>query len=159
MNERAQAPRFQAYFQRVQGQSVLTWPRERWDEIIECSQEPVFIDITNTPMNQVAKTAPIIACTAEKTLVSEGSISIIRFDEADEPTPYNTDRYKVLRGESIQRRPDFKDMVLACGTTANANINNYFRQNVFLIKEDPGQDHWLSFAELPGYIKAKIQID
>jgi len=110
-------------------------------------------------MNQVAKTAPIIACTAEKTLVSEGSISIIRFDEADEPTPYNTDRYKVLRGESIQRRPDFKDMVLACGTTANANINNYFRQNVFLIKEDPGQDHWLSFAELPGYIKAKIQID
>jgi len=159
MSDYAEAPRFEAYFQRVEGCTVLTWRAEHWDEVVEHSNEPVLIDVTSTPMVEIAQDAPIIACTAERTAQSEGRISIYRYDEGDNPTPYNVDHYRVLRGETIQSRSDFIEMVLACGTAADSNIRDYFSQNVFLIKEEHGPDHWLPYSDLPSSIRTKIQIE
>ena len=157
MSDCAKAPRFQAYFQRIEGRSVLTWPREYWDEIQP--QQIVLMDITSTPMSRVASDASVIACTAEKSSLSEGHIAIYRYDPADGSTPYNKDKYQVLRGETIRNRSDFPQMVLACGTAVDSNLNNYFDQNVFLIKENPGSDHWLSPSELPCAVRAVIQAE
>lgn len=158
MSDRAKAPRFQAYFQHVENRTILTWPREHWDEILAQPEQTVLVDITTTPMSRVASDAAVIACEAIKSTSSKGHISIWRYDPADGSTPYNKDNYQVLQGQTIQNRPDFMEMVLACNTTDNSNLRNYLNQHSFLIKDnsDP-TDHWFSESELPASVRTVIQ--
>ena len=64
MSNNPNAPRFQAYLKKVEGKSVFTWPRDKWDSI-EYNKE-TLIDVTSTPMSNIAQDASVIACIAIK---------------------------------------------------------------------------------------------
>ena len=157
MSERAQAPRFHAGLKQVEGRSILTWARNEWDAIDEQSEETVQVNVTETPMARSADDACVIACTAEKYGPSDRRVVIYRDDPRDGTTPVNKDVYRVWRGDTLRKREDFMTIVLACNTSVNSNLNTYLDENVFLVKEEPGTDHWLS--ELPNSVKMIIQND
>jgi hypothetical protein len=112
------------------------------------------MDVTETPMSGIAADAPVLACVAEKYASPDGRISIYRHDEADGSTPINKDSYMVWRGETLRNIPNLPDIALACGTCADANLYQFLDENVFVVKEEPGEDHWLS--ELPESVQVLI---
>ena len=158
MSNRAQAPRFRVYAKKHFGdRSVFTWSREEWDAIVAEPQQAVLVDVTQTPLSGIAADACFIACEAERFSSSDGHIYIYRYDPADEPTPYNKDGYQVWRGESLWNHPKIEEMAAACLTTADANLHQYLEENVFIVKEEPSNDHWLSLSELPQSVRVIIR--
>jgi hypothetical protein len=151
-----QAPRFQFYVTKrlFEGRSVLTWARDQWDKISGQEKQQVLIDVTATPMSGVAADAPVLACVAEQYVSADGQISIYRYDAADGSTPFNKDSYKVWRGERLKNIPNLDELAIACGTCADANLYKFLGEKVFIVKEEPGDDHWLS--KLPESVKVLI---
>ena len=152
----AQAPRFEFYVTKrhFKGRSVFTWPKDQWDSISGQEKQLVLMDVTATPMSGVAADAPVLACVAEKYASHDGQISIYRYDSADGSTPINKDSYKVWRGETLKNITNLDELAIACGTCADTNLYQFLDQKVFLVKEEPGDDHWLS--KLPESVQVLI---
>ena len=148
----ADAPRFRAYFERVEGHTVLTMPRHDWDRLEVDSTSPVFIDVSDTPMQAIAHTGSLVACTAHRTTSGHPTIEIYRYDAKDASTPINKDAYSVL--EDIPERDDFQSIIIAASTQDDSNLRQYLSENVFLVKCQPRDDHWLE--DLPGEVRALI---
>jgi len=152
----AQAPRFEFYATKkhFEGRSVFTWPSNQWDNLSGQNEQPVLMDVTETPMSGVAADAPVLACVAENYASPDSHISIYRYDAADGSTPINKDSYKVWRGETLKNIPNLNEIAIACGTCADANLFQFLDENVFIVREEPGDDHWLS--ELPESVEVLI---
>lgn len=152
----AQAPRFQFYITKrhFNGRSVFTWPRDQWDSISCQEMQQVRIDVTATPMSGVAAAASVLACVAERYLSGDGQISIYRYDADDGSTPFNRDSYKVVQGDTLKNFPNLHELARACGTCADANLYKFLGEKVFIVKEEPGEDHWLS--KLPESVQVLI---
>ena len=152
----AQAPRFEFYVTKkhFEGRPVFTWPKAQWESIIGQGEQLALIDVTATPMRGVASDAPILACVAEQYALPDAQISIYRYDAADNSTPVNKDSYKVLRGETLKSMSNLGELAVACGTCADANMYKFLDENVFLVKEEPGDDHWT--AKLPDSVQVLI---
>lgn len=152
----AQAPRFHLYITKrhFEGRSVLTWPRDQWENIAGQEGELVLMDVNATPMSGVAADATVLACVAERYVPPDGQVSIYRYDTADGSTPVNKDVYKVWRGETLRNIPNLVELATACGTCADANLHQFLGENNFLVKEEPGNDHRL--ANLPESVQVKI---
>jgi len=114
----------------------------------------VPMDVNATPMSGVAADATVLACVAEKHVPPDGQVSIYRYDTADGSTPVNKDVYKVVRGETLRSIPNLVELANACGTCADANLHQFLGENDFLVKEDPGDDHWLT--KLPESVQVRI---
>jgi len=112
------------------------------------------MDVTETPMSGVAADAPVLACVAENYASPDGHISIYRYDAADGSMPINKDSYKVWRGDTLKNIPNLAEIAVACATCADANLYQFLEENVFIVKEEPGDDHWLS--ELPESVQVLI---
>jgi len=116
--------------------------------------ERVPIEISTTPMARLLTAADIAAAVAERKSEYEATIAIYRRDPKDaaHAAPINVDRYLVW-----ERMPDHRDlfaMVNAASTSDNANLRGFLADHVFLVKEVPGDDHWL--PEVPIEIRAVI---
>lgn len=91
----ADAPRFRAYWERLEGRSVFTMARSDWSQLGAHMNEPVKIDVAKTPMARIAGQALVVQTVAEQRSEATAQISIIRYDPADHPTPFNKDNYTV----------------------------------------------------------------
>lgn len=137
----AHAPRFFAYLKRVEGRSVLTMERRVWDRFKVQEGEPVQIDLQMTPLRGVESDASVVAATARQFSSISSEIEIVRYDQADAPTPYNVDRYTVYKDMPSHER--FDEIVTGGSTSDNANLREYLAEHVFVVKQDPGPDHWM----------------
>ncbi len=138
-----EAPRFECFLQQVEGKSVFTMSRAHWENLLRHEGDPVLIDVRQTPLGNVARQA--LVAMAEKEPIAR--IVIYRYDEKDAPTPYNVDRYSVF--EDVEARWDLPYIVNAASTCDNENLRRYLQQNVFIVKEGPGDDHWLGSLPEP----------
>ena len=114
-----------------------TWTRFRIQE-----GNPVQIDLELTPLRGVARDASVIAATARRSSSASCEIEIVRYDAADEPTPYNIDRYTVY--EQMPSHQSFNAIIEGGSTADNANLRSYLLENVFIVKQHPGPDHWMA---------------
>src|SRR5262245_58873192 len=113
----ADAPRFRAYWENIEGRSVLTMARSDWSSMATVFGKPVQIDVARTPMAQVARDAPVIAAVAEQFSTATGQVSIFRLDAQDAPTPINLDKYTVWTDLRAHRR--LSDMISRASTSDN----------------------------------------
>ncbi len=141
MTMTADAPRFQAYWRHLEGHSVLTMPRSDWDKLRVEQHQPVRIDIAKTPLVNIARDAMVVTALAEQKSDTIAEITIFRYDEQDAPMSINVDRYKVWL--DVSSKESLADMISAASTELNQNFLDFVAQYVFLVKEDPGSDHWL----------------
>jgi len=160
MTNEPKAPRFHAYFTRVRGLPVIELTRDQWEVLISEPDTLVPFDISESPLSNVA--ACVTACAAERFSntrqgFGDGFVHVYRYDTADGSTPINTDKYQAWTGESVQRWDNFLDMVEACVTSANANLEEDLNNTVFLIKQKADNDHHL--PEVPSKVKLIYRAD
>jgi hypothetical protein len=125
--------------------------RSEWDRLSQDTVGPVPIDINQTPLGGVSSNASVIASIAYQPPDSSvAEVTIYRHDSADGPTPVNVDRYSVLK--DVASDPRLPTLISAASTQDNANLRRYLQDNVFLVKRNPGKDHWLT--ELPTTVAA-----
>ena len=152
----AQAHRFEFYLTKkyFEGRPVFTWPKDQWRSVAGQGKQLALMDVTATPVGRVASDAPILACVAERCASPDAQMTIYRYDAVDGSTPVNKDSYKIWTGETLKNIPSLPELAFACGTCANANMYQFLDQNVFLVKEEPGDDHWL--PKLPDSVEVLI---
>lgn len=141
----AEVPRLRALFEKVQGRSVLVMPRADWDAASVNSKSPVILDVERTPLAHIASQAVLIAVVAQQTSPTMAEVAIFRDDPKDAPTPINQDKYSVFL--CLHSHPDLQSLITRASTEDNANLRQCLSENVFLVKQRPGNDHWLT--ELP----------
>jgi len=125
--------------------------RADWERLSQDTTGPVPIDIGQTPLGGISSNASVIASVAYQPSDSAiGEVVIYRHDLADEPTPVNVDRYAVLT--DVGSDPGLPSLISAASTQDNANLRRYLQDNVFLVRQNPGRDHWL--RELPTTVAA-----
>ena len=154
MKSEASAPRLQAYLRGSQDQSVIAMSRSSWDELGVSSTNLVRIDVRDTPVVRVEQDAALLAVVAQKFGSSDARVSVYRYDERDYPTPVNVDHYLVWL--NLGNHENISDMILAASTSDDPNLRRYLNQNVFWVKEEPGEDHWL--PELPASVRPVLEI-
>jgi hypothetical protein len=155
MSSTYQAPKFHAYLEHIEGRSVYLMPRVKYQQLKLLENKPVLIDVSQTPMKGVARDAFVVAAVAQRTSTATARMSIIRHDPKDAPTPYNVDHYEVW--EDLPSYHDYEEIVLAASTRDDDNLRGFFRTNVFIVKEKPGKDHWLSSSELPALVRTVVR--
>ncbi len=148
------APRFWAYFQKLEGRPMFLMLRSQWETVKIRPGERVPIEVSSTPMARLVTAADIAAAVAERKSDYEATIAIYRRDPKDaaHAAPINVDRYLVW--ECIPDHRDLFAMVNSASTSDNANLRGFLADYVFLVKEGPGPDHWL--PEVPIEIRAVI---
>lgn len=142
MPDDSPVPRFHAYLEHVEGQSVLTMPKQEWLNLGPYSGSAVQFDVSRTPMSMVAQSASVIAAVAIRWATSVNEIHIYRYDPADAPTSVNLDKYLVW--EDLVAHHRFPQIVAAASAQNSPELQAYLRDNVFIVKASPGGDHWLS---------------
>ncbi len=149
------APRFHAEFERIERRSVLLMRRGEWERMKAQQGEQVSIDVEKTPLSRVATEARLVAAVAERRSDYEVTVTIYREDAADAArgTPINVDRYMVW--ERIPNHLDFTQMVNTASTEDNANMRGFLGDHVFMVKEPPDSDHWLT--EVPSRVRAVVR--
>ncbi len=108
--------------------------------------QPVQLDVQQTPMARVASDASVVQTLGQQYSDATAEIVIIRYDERDRPTPYNKDEYTVWT--DVLKHPSVQSMISRASTELNENFQQFAAENVFIVKQDPGPDHWL--PTLPG---------
>lgn len=153
MDAQPKAPRLQAFLEREYGPSVFAFPRTDWEALGVGSTRLVQIDVRNTPINRLAQDASKVAAVAHQLGSYQARVSVYRYDETDQPTPWNTDHYSVWL--DLDRHRDIREFVNRASTSYDANLVRYLHETVFWVKEQPGDDHWL--GDLPSSVVAVVQ--
>lgn len=122
--------------------------REDWEAYQVHEGERVPINVTRTPMAAVASDASVVAGIAQRFSDATAEITIYRWDEKDQPTPLDLDRYLVW--EKLPSHHRYEAMVVSSSTEDNESLRSYLNENVFIVKAAPGDDHRLS--ELPASV-------
>ena len=152
---RCNAPRFSAYLERAENRTVLRMTRASWEALKPCQGERVLIDVSLTPMADVAMDATVVAATADCISSSRVEIAIYRYDPND-CKPYNVDLYSVW--EDLPSHSNYHSIVTAASTEDNENLRVFLSNNVFIVSHAKKGDHWLSQEELPSVVQAMIQV-
>jgi hypothetical protein len=150
---RHQAPRFHAYFERVEGRRVMVLPRRDWEQLSQLREGDIAeIDLSTTPVAAVLQADRVEAVVALRESNTEVVVEVYRKDPKDWPTPINLDRYRVW--ERLPRHRDYADMVNFASTEDNRNMRGFLADHVFLVKDLVTRGHWLH--DLPPRIKAVV---
>ena len=81
-----QAPRFQAFFQHVEGRQVMLMPREDWNRLNEIRiGDMVEIGLTTTPIADVGRDCRIEAVVGLRRADAEVVVEVYRHDPKDAP--------------------------------------------------------------------------
>lgn len=140
--------KFQYYLNRVEGQRVLWMPRDQWVTIKPLAEKPVKVDISETPMSNVARDASVLISVTARSSDQTAKIDIYRYDEKDQPTPVNKDTYIVM--ENILGRPDYQELIIKSSTSDSTELREFLGSHIALVKADNNSDHWLT--ELPSSV-------
>ena len=155
MDPVAQAPRLTAYLASELGGRVHTVPRSQHDSLQINSTQLVAIDTEATPVAGVESDGALIASVAAQGSKGDVRVSIYRHDPKDAPTEVNVDHYTVLT--NLASNPRLAEIANAASTSLNPNLTQHLQNNVFWVKEDKGDDHWL--AEVPSSVMAVVRIE
>ena len=77
------APRFWAYFQKLEERPMFLMLRSQWETVKIQPGERVPIEVSNTPMARLVTAADIAAAVAERKSDYEATIAIYRRDPKD----------------------------------------------------------------------------
>ena len=147
-----QAPRLTFYLGKVARRPLFVMPRADWDRLKIHGPAVVPIDLQTTPIANPRLETCLEAAVAERQPTGQAIISIYRRDPKDEPTPINKDEYQVW--EFLPGRFHLPSLVIQASTEDNANLRGFLSEHVFLVKNRPGDDHWMD--KLPPRVWAAI---
>ena len=147
--------KFQFYLEEVEGCRVLWMETEKWEAFKAPHGKPIEIEITKTPMANIAKNATILASVAVRSSDQTAMIDIYRYDKHDRPTPVNKDSYIVM--EDILGRSDYQEIVTKSSTSDSQELREFLKSNIGLVKAEPSNDHWLT--ELPSSVQCVIELN
>jgi hypothetical protein len=146
-----QAPRFQAWFSYREGREVMVMARRDWDQAIQLREGEVGqIDLSTTPIANVARDSRIEAAVVVRTSSVEVVVEVYQYDPVDMPLPINLDRYRVW--ERLPPDRNSPAMINAASTEDNANMRGFLDDQVFFIKDGVWDSHHL--ADLPVHVMA-----
>ncbi len=152
------APRFHTLWQHIENnRRIFAIRREDWDSLNiagNAKETLVKLELEQfkpLPINRIITGSDLIGYTALAT-DSKVTIKIYRRDPKDDPTPINVDTYTIWKG--LPTYLDIPQMIVTGDTDSDANFWHYANDHVFLVKEEPDDDHWL--AELPGEVYAVL---
>jgi hypothetical protein len=152
VKSKAQAPRLQAYIQKTQG--VLVMPRNDWNVLKVNSTNLVEIEVQAIPISRVVTEASVLAVVARNSSNSDARVSVYRKDIKDQPKSVNVDHYEVWL--DLANHPEIDEMIVGASTSLDANLRQYLDENVFLVREQRGDDHWLE--KLPDSVEVVINV-
>lgn len=115
--------------------------------------QPVSFDVRSTPMKSVSDVASVIGTIAHQFSAGTARVSIFRDDPDDAPKRINMDDYTVWT--DLSGHPRLSNMIEAASTSYNENMRTVIRDNVFLVKQKPGPDHWME--TLPASISVVLK--
>jgi hypothetical protein len=136
------------YWGRSEGADILSMRRSEWHDLVGHEGKPVAFDVRSTPMRGVSDVASVIGTIAHEFTAVAARVSIYRDDPKDAPNRINVDNYRVWT--DLSGHPKLPNMIEAASTSYNENMKTFIQDNVFLVKEKPGPDHWM--ATLPSSI-------
>lgn len=128
-------------------------PREDWNTVVGSLGVPVAIDVRSTPLSGITHVSSVVASVAHQFGSATARVSIFRYDHADAPLSINQDEYDVWT--DLNAHPRLASMINAASTSDNENFRAYCQENVFLVKRQPGPDHWL--PTLPSSISVLLK--
>ncbi len=149
----AYAARLMHYWGRSEGADILSMPRSQWHDLVGYQGKAVSFDVRSTPMRGVSDVASVLGTMAHQFMQDTARVSIFRDDPKDAPNRINVDHYKVWT--DLSGHPRLPNMIEAASTSYNENMKTFIRDNVFLVKEKPGSDHWMSTLPSSVYVVLK----
>lgn len=149
----AEAPRLLHYWGRTEGADILSMRRSEWQDLVGNEGKAVAFDVRSTPMRGVSDVASVIGTIAHQFTPDTARVSIYRDDPKDAPNRINVDHYEVWT--DLSGHPRLPHMVEAASTSYDENMKTYIQENVFLVKEKPGSDHWMSTLPSSVYVVLK----
>jgi hypothetical protein len=149
----ADAPRLMHYWGRVEGVDILSMRRSEWHDLVGHEGKPVSFDVRSTPMRSISEVASVVGTIAHQFTPDSARVSIYRDDPKDAPSRINVDHYKVWT--DVSGHHGFSHMTQAASTSYNENMKTFIQDNVFLVKERPGPDHWMTTLPSSVYLVLK----
>ena len=146
MTGESQIPRLLAYWEHIENKSVFVMSKNNWLKFGASEGNPVQIDVTQTPMSGVVLSASVLGAFAVKHSPSGNQIHIFRWDQKDAPSAINLDKYSVY--EELYTHNNYQKLVKGAKVHDNKELRNFLHDNVIIVKEQEGNDHWL--PALPG---------
>jgi hypothetical protein len=104
-----------------------------------------------SPFAEVTNSESFIAAVAEREDEARVRVSVYRTDQSD-PQPIIVDEYVIL--ERFPASLDVWGLIQSATTDPGPNFIRYRDDHVFLVKEQPGDQHWLD--TLPGTVTALL---
>jgi hypothetical protein len=152
------APRFHTLWQHIEKKKrIFAIRKNDWNSLHisgNTNEKLVKLDLEQfqpLPIGGLIMDSDFLGSTAFAT-DSNVTIKIYRMDPKDEPTPINVDTYTVWKG--LPSFLNIPGMIIASSTASDDNFSHYAEDHVFLIKEEPDDDHWLE--ELPKEVYAML---
>lgn len=149
----AYAARLMQYWGRSEGADILSMRRSEWHDLVGHDDKAVAFDVRSTPMRGVSDVASVIGTIAHEFTGVTARVSIYRDDPKDAPNRINVDHYRVWT--NLSGHPRLANMIEAASTSYNENMQTFIQDNVFLVKEKPGSDHWMSTLPSSVYVVLK----
>jgi len=118
------------------------YAREDWNTLVGTLGVPVSVDVRSTPLAGVSYVSSVVASIAHQFGHATARVSVFRYHAADVPTPINLDEYDVWT--NLSSHPKLPEILVAASTSDNENFRAFCQENVFLVKRQPGPDHWLT---------------
>jgi hypothetical protein len=150
------APRFHTLWQHTERKRIFAFRKEDWYSLNiadNASEKLVKLDlaqIQSLPFGDVLSDSDVIGSTAFAGH-TKITLQIYRNDPKDEK-PINVDKYTVWIG--LPTYLNILEMIEVGSTDNDDNFSHYANDHVFLVKEEPGDDHWLK--ELPREVYALL---
>ena len=121
--------------------------RSDWNSLSLRFGEAVTLDVRRTPLATVASHASIVGALGQLHSSATAEITIMRYDAKDAPTPINVDKYTVWT--DMTSHSSLSKLIDGASTQYNQNLRDFLGGTVFIIKQDPGPDHWLPEPPAP----------
>jgi hypothetical protein len=131
--------RFLYYWEHVEGRSILSMPRTQWYDIAATSSQPIAVDVRSTPLANVTTVSSVIGTIVHEVNTATVRVTVYRDDPSDIPLRANRDDYIVWT--DVSAHPKFAEIIKG-GSSDQQTIQELARDHVFLVKQDPGPDHW-----------------
>lgn len=138
----AYAARLMHYWGRSEGVDILSMRRSEWHDLVGNQGKPIAFDVRSTPMRGISDVSSVIGTIAQEFTPVTARVSIYRDDPKDAPNRINVDHYRVWT--DLSGYPGFSNMIESASTSYNENMKTFIQDNVFLVKEKPGSDHWMT---------------
>lgn len=126
--------------------------RSCWQRLRQQDGNLIPLDLEKTPLNKIGLDTHVEAAVIRQA-TERVKITIYRKDPKDAPTEINTDNYSVHEG--LPSNLDVNEMIETASTAPDPNFWRYVEDHIFIVKDNPGNDHWLE--TLPRNVAVLIQ--